>query len=656
MAQDFTGQNLQGRSFRGQNLVGANFSYADIRGADFSGADLTRANFSHARAGLKPKSAIYITFIAFVLVITSAISSAVIGLIAVSPFVGGFTQDFFIFPTIHFHELTKIFPLIPLPGIAAFFILFAYFFSTFLRQGFKPALRTITYTAICCPLLIIFVLLLLTPLLLILVELGALAGWKEIFELIAVYLLFSAASIATGSLLVTFSEAIFFASTLAYGVAVNAVERVSGRNFTIAALYTYGFSAIFATILSSWETASIIIRARAKAGLLALLEVIIVAASVTLIASLFAGYIGWKALKSDKKYFLICKMTAIFSTNGSTSFRTANLTETNFAGTLLKNTDLRAATMSCATWSQSRQLSWARVSQTYLANTQLQRLLVTGEGQRQSFNSQDLRNLNLRETNLADASLIGTDLYQTDLRKATLSGAKLVRANLEAADLSEACLTGACIQDWSITQSTQFVGTICKYVYLKLPGEDGTDVQRLPHQREFKAGEFSQFVRSLLDTLTLEHDRSLDANAALQALKSLTAGRQDALSVVALEHRNDRILIKVKLPVTANRDRIKQQYFERYDRLVNVAPEPSSYQGEATALFADLIQQTQHKKINIYLYNYGVRIAAEEVKLTLDRSLHQTVTTAGGNLVIDGAGAFSLGDITGTVVNQMEAS
>jgi uncharacterized protein YjbI with pentapeptide repeats len=52
MPQDFSHQNLRGRSFKGQDLAGANFSGSDIRGADFTGANLTLANFSYATAGL----------------------------------------------------------------------------------------------------------------------------------------------------------------------------------------------------------------------------------------------------------------------------------------------------------------------------------------------------------------------------------------------------------------------------------------------------------------------------------------------------------------------------------------------------------------------------------------------------------------------------
>lgn len=56
MSQDFSGQNLRGRSFKGQNLEGANFSTVDIRGTNFTGANLTGANFSYAQAGRQKRS------------------------------------------------------------------------------------------------------------------------------------------------------------------------------------------------------------------------------------------------------------------------------------------------------------------------------------------------------------------------------------------------------------------------------------------------------------------------------------------------------------------------------------------------------------------------------------------------------------------------
>lgn len=53
MPQDFSYQNLLGRSFKDQDLSGANFARTDIRGTDFTRAKLIGANFRGAQAGLQ---------------------------------------------------------------------------------------------------------------------------------------------------------------------------------------------------------------------------------------------------------------------------------------------------------------------------------------------------------------------------------------------------------------------------------------------------------------------------------------------------------------------------------------------------------------------------------------------------------------------------
>lgn len=72
MPQDYSSQNLRGRSFKGQNLEAANFAYADIRGTNFTGANLKGASFSGAKAGLQKRWAL-------LLVLVSCLMSGVSG-------------------------------------------------------------------------------------------------------------------------------------------------------------------------------------------------------------------------------------------------------------------------------------------------------------------------------------------------------------------------------------------------------------------------------------------------------------------------------------------------------------------------------------------------------------------------------------------------
>jgi MFS family permease len=53
MAENYSGQNLRGRSFEGAQLDSADFTQSDVRGADFSRASLVGANFTDARMGVR---------------------------------------------------------------------------------------------------------------------------------------------------------------------------------------------------------------------------------------------------------------------------------------------------------------------------------------------------------------------------------------------------------------------------------------------------------------------------------------------------------------------------------------------------------------------------------------------------------------------------
>jgi uncharacterized protein YjbI with pentapeptide repeats len=86
MPQDYSNQNLRGRSFKGQNLEGANFSSADIRSADFTGANLNSADFSGTKAGLQKRLAIFLVGVSWLLSGVSGFFSAFAGVLITSIF------------------------------------------------------------------------------------------------------------------------------------------------------------------------------------------------------------------------------------------------------------------------------------------------------------------------------------------------------------------------------------------------------------------------------------------------------------------------------------------------------------------------------------------------------------------------------------------
>lgn len=120
MPQDFSGQNLRGRSFKRQNLAGANFSYADIRSADFTGANLRGANFKNASSGLRKRWATILVLISWLLAGISGIFFAHGGILVALIF----DQD--LNSLIH--------------GWVALIVLIVFFAAIIIRQGINAVL------------------------------------------------------------------------------------------------------------------------------------------------------------------------------------------------------------------------------------------------------------------------------------------------------------------------------------------------------------------------------------------------------------------------------------------------------------------------------------------------------------------------------------
>ncbi|MEH2029561.1 MAG: pentapeptide repeat-containing protein [Nostoc sp.] len=265
-----------------------------------------------------------------------------------------------------------------------------------------------------------------------------------------------------------------------------------------------------------------------------------------------------------------CLKTAITNTGG-TSFRKADLTNANFTAATLKNTNFGYANVTNTCWFQAKRLDRARVSATYLEKPQVRKLVITGQGQDNNFDRQNLRGINLQAANLADASFIGADLSEANLQDADLSRAKLKQTQLDATDLTSATLTGAFIEDWGITNTTKLHGVRCEYIFMRLPTKEDPDPLRKPDNKQevFADGDFANFIQPIFDTLDLYHNQGVDPRAVAIAFKNLAENHPEAeLEIVAMEKRgDDKILLRAKTAAGSDKSQLSAEYFDDYNQL-----------------------------------------------------------------------------------------
>lgn len=308
-----------------------------------------------------------------------------------------------------------------------------------------------------------------------------------------------------------------------------------------------------------------------------------------------ALYVASQAVSESSKYALIRQAAIAFSNCGGTSFHAADLTDADFTEASLKQADFRSANLTRTRWFQAKFLAQARTDDTYLENSQIRQLVVSLQGQEQSFDHLDLRGLNLDGADLTNASFVGAKLSGATLKGARLDGSKLVQTQLYGANLSEVSLTGAYIQDWSISTDTKFDDVKCDYVYMQLPTKADPDPCRKPDNRNetFEPGDFADFIAPIIKTLDLYqrqnvdlrvvaqqyktldlfHHESIEPAAAALALQQLAELHPEAgLEVVALEgHGDDKVRVQAKVKGTVDRSALSADYFATYQEISSMS-------------------------------------------------------------------------------------
>lgn len=552
MTQDYSGQNLRGRSFRGQNLEGANFSGADIRSADFTNANLTGANFSYATAGLQKRWAIFLVSVAWLLSGVSGFFSSLAGILVSSLFDNSTLES-------QASGLTCLITIIVL-------------FAVIIRQGMNANLAFAFAFALAGG--IAFALAIFFAELIAVVIIRIVAGTVEFHFL-------SLGLVVGGG--VTLTIAVGGAALVSISITLAVAIAVGGAIAGVIAIAVVVAAPVFITGLTVLIGNAAGAEARIVAGTVA----------GTVIFSLLGIYIARQALKGDEKYTFFLNKVVVFTALNGTSFHYTDLTDVDFTQASLKSTDFRKANLTRTRFQKVKMLDRVRPGQTYLQKAGVRQLLVTGQGQDKKFESQDLRGVNLQGANLADASFIGSNLSEASLQDTDLFRAKLVQTQLDRTDFTGATLTGAYIQDWGITTDTKFDGVRCEYVYMRLPTKENPDPLRKPDNRQevFAPGEFGDFIKPIFDTLDLYHAQGVDPRAIATAFKELAENNPSAeLEIIAIERRGeDKVLLRAKTAPSANKSELSKEYFISYNQIKALA------ENDFRALIAN--QKTQIREL-----------------------------------------------------------
>ena len=591
MPQDFSGQNLRGRSFKRQNLEGANFSYADIRSADFTNAILQETNFTNAQAGVQKRWTLVQQVFAFLLS-------------ALSGFLSHFSSTIVAAPFLNVDGLIGYVLFIARVAVGG---LFAVTLIAIICEGFTiKALKRIVIAAIGISSST-------TAFMVILVLANVTVGINPLIIIKA----------APSSILVAIISAV--------SGTVGGVSTISGAFVVAAIIYGAVSSAGIVSGIVAFTITSVVAIAFANSysgGAVAY-------TALTAILAL-SIYMARQALQENKKFSVVRTFGITLSSIGGTSFRGTNLTRANFSNAILKSADFnhtkqRQTNLVQVFWKGVKKLDCARLGNTYLADFKVRQLLVELNGQNQNYSGLNLEGVNLQGANLQNANFVGSNLNHVNLQDADLSRARLVQTQLDKTDFTDATLTGAYIQDWGITIDTEFDGVRCEYVYMRLPTEDNPDPYRKPDNRQevFADGEFGDFIKPIFDTLDLYHNQGVDPRAIAIAFKELAEDNPEAeLEIVAIERRGEnKILLRAKTATTSNKSKLSRDYFINYNQLKALAEK------DFQALIADKEYQinrlenmvmTALERPSFYANN---SIIQGDTKMTGDRNIN----TGGGN-------------------------
>jgi uncharacterized protein YjbI with pentapeptide repeats len=375
--------------------------------------------------------------------------------------------------------------------------------------------------------------------------------------------------------------------------------------------------------------------------------------------TLFSAYIGWRSLAGHEKDAWVRSFAIAFAATGGTSFFDANLTDADFTGAILKNTDFRNANLTRTRFYETKKLDLARVGDSILAKRDILNLLVSGNGRNKSYIGANLKGANLIGADLKEANLKDADISEATFAGACLEWANLTLAQAIGTDFTHSQMTGACVEAWNIESTTKLDNVDCRFLYLLENPHAGTDDrERRPSSGEFQAGEFTKLFEEVLNTVDLIFRNGIDWKAFVTSFKKVQAENEDTdLSIQSIANKGDGVVVvKVNVPDGTDKEKIHSDFIQNYQLALQAVEEKYKSQLQAkdneiviyrqqSADMKEIIGLLANKPINVQVDN-----KVEAKNMTNSNDYSRKFENSG---TLNNSGQINLGEISGTVTNTI---
>ncbi|MGB5771467.1 MAG: pentapeptide repeat-containing protein, partial [Crocosphaera sp.] len=329
------------------------------------------------------------------------------------------------------------------------------------------------------------------------------------------------------------------------------------------------------------------------------------------------------------------------------SFYSATVTDADFTGATLKNTNFNQAILTRTCFKNTIKLNLARPGNTLLANPNVRDLLINpSSGQGKDYSKANLRGANLKEANLQRANLTQADISKASFLYANLSEANLTEVNAVNTDFTDAYLTGVCLENWNIDATTKLDHIDSQYVYLL-----NKKKERRPSSGDFQPGEFTKLFEEVFDTVDLIFRDGIDWKAFIAAIKDVQVENEDTpLEVSSIENKGDGVVIvKVKVPPDANKEKIHQDFNEIYQLKLEAVE--AKYKAQLDAKETEI---TIYRQQSIDMMEIVKTQASRPIHVEANAMNHSSDSSKNTNIRdINNSGVLSLGKIIGDVNNTI---